>query len=208
MGGMCLGSLLLPRFISIQRHPLLVYALLELGIGLIGIGVLFGVPYVDRLYASNVIPGLSGIPWRAAVAALCLLPPTLLMGATLPAIARWVETTPRGVAWLGFFYGGNIAGAVIGSLLAGFYLLRVFDMSIATYAAVAINIVVAVLALAIAKATPGSFVTDASHDEEPAVGVRSVYIVIAMSGLTALASEVIWTRLLSLVFGATVYTFS
>src|SRR5476649_79692 len=44
MGGMCLGSLLLPRFISIQRHPLLVYALLELGIGLVGIAVLFGMP--------------------------------------------------------------------------------------------------------------------------------------------------------------------
>ena len=59
---------------------------------------------------------------------ICLLPPTLLMGATLPAIARWVETTPEGVSWLGFFYGGNIAGAVLGSLLAGFYLLRVYDM--------------------------------------------------------------------------------
>ena len=47
------------------------------------------------------------------------------MGATLPAIARWVETTPTGVSWLGFFYGSNIAGAVFGCLLAGFYLLRV-----------------------------------------------------------------------------------
>jgi spermidine synthase len=35
-----------------------------------------------------------------------------------------------------------------------------------------------------------------------------VYIVIALSGLTALGSEVVWTRILSLVFGATVYTFS
>jgi spermidine synthase len=43
------------------------------------------------------------------------------------AIARWVETTPDGVATGGFFYGGNIAGAVIGSLDAGFYLLRVSD---------------------------------------------------------------------------------
>ena len=55
------------------------------------------------------------------------------MGATLPAIARWVETTPEGVSWLGFFYGGNIGGGVVGSLLAGFYLLRVYDMAIATY---------------------------------------------------------------------------
>ena len=57
------------------------------------------------------------------------------MGATLPAVARWVQTTPTGVSWLGFFYAGNIAGAVMGTLLAGFYLLRVFDMNTATYVA-------------------------------------------------------------------------
>src|SRR5713101_1230945 len=52
MGGMCLGSLLLPRLVSARRHPLRVYALLELGIGIIGIVVLFGMPYVDRIYTS------------------------------------------------------------------------------------------------------------------------------------------------------------
>src|SRR5437879_1440689 len=45
MGGMCLGSLLLPRLISTRCHPLRVYALLELGIGIIGIAVLFAIPY-------------------------------------------------------------------------------------------------------------------------------------------------------------------
>src|SRR5690349_14576561 len=44
MGGMCLGSLLLPRLISSQHHPLRVYALMELGIGAIGLLVLFGMP--------------------------------------------------------------------------------------------------------------------------------------------------------------------
>ena len=91
---------------------------------------------------------------RGLIAGLCLLPPTILMGATLPAIARWLETTPKGVSWLGFFYGGNIAGAVIGSLLAGFYLLRVHDIAVATYVAVGLNVVVALLGLAIARATP------------------------------------------------------
>ena len=52
------------------------------------------------------------------------------------------------MSWLGFFYGGNIGGAVIGSLLAGFYLLRVYDMAIATYVAVALNVAVAVLGAA------------------------------------------------------------
>ena len=50
------------------------------------------------------------------------------------------------MSWLGFFYGGNIAGAVFGCLLAGFYLLRVYDMPTATYAACAINLTVATAA--------------------------------------------------------------
>ncbi|MCJ7675789.1 MAG: hypothetical protein MUO33_11650, partial [Sedimentisphaerales bacterium] len=116
MGGMCLGSVALPRIISVRQHPLRVYALLELGIGIIGIAVLFGIPYIDRLYAANVGHGLAGVWLRGLVCAVCLLPPTLLMGATLPAIARWVETTPQGVSWLGLFYGGTIAGAVFGCL--------------------------------------------------------------------------------------------
>ena len=91
---------------------------------------------------------------RAVMSVICLLPPTILMGATLPAIARWVEASPTGVSWLGFFYGGNLVGAVMGSLLAGFYLLRLYDMPTATYVAVALNVLVAVIALAIAAVAP------------------------------------------------------
>ena len=129
MGGMCLGSFLLPRASSArEHHPLQVYALLELGIGVIGLLVLFGMPLVGGVY-TGVGTGHHRHPAARRRRAICLLPPTMLMGATLPAMARWVETTPQGVSWLGFFYGGNIAGAVIGSLLAGFYLLRVHDMA-------------------------------------------------------------------------------
>src|SRR4051794_23122708 len=155
MGGMCAGSLLLPRLVSARRHPLRVYALLELGIGTIGLVVLFGMPYVEAVYARHAGHGLAGILLRGAVAGACLLPPTLLMGATLPAIARRVETDPEGVSWLGFFYGGNIAGAVFGCLLAGFYLLRVHDVATATYVAFAINVTVAAIALALSAAPAG-----------------------------------------------------
>src|ERR687891_1589165 len=50
MGGMCLGSLLLPRYISPAHHPLKVYAYLELGIGVFGIVVLFAVPVIGEAY--------------------------------------------------------------------------------------------------------------------------------------------------------------
>src|SRR5688500_5875409 len=122
MGGMCLGSLSLPRLVSAGRHPLQVYAFLELGIGLAGLVVLVAMPAISRLYIALVGHGMPGILLRAAICSICLLPPTMLMGATLPAVARWVEATPRGVSWLGIFYGGNTVGAVGGCLLAGFYL--------------------------------------------------------------------------------------
>src|SRR6188474_417498 len=84
MGGMCLGSLLLPRLISARHHPLRVYAFLELGIGIIGIAVLFGMPAIGQIYSTYGGHGFAAIFFRGMLAALCLVPPTLLMGATLP----------------------------------------------------------------------------------------------------------------------------
>jgi spermidine synthase len=211
MGGMCLGSLLLPRVVSARHHPLRVYAALEFGIGVIGLLILWGMPLIGGVYTAWAGPGAAGLFVRGIVAAICLLPPTLLMGATLPAVARWVETTPKGVSWLGFFYGGNIAGAVIGSLTAGFFLLRVYDTAIATYVAVALNILVAATGLVISRIVPGGarpHAAAAGVNAKPAPGAWAVYVAIGLSGLTALAAEVIWTRILSLLFGATVYTFS
>src|SRR5262245_19849754 len=82
MGGMCLGSLLLSRMVSAKRHPLRVYALLELGIGAIGLALLFGMPLIDQIYAASGAHGFTGLLLRAAISTICLLPPTLLMGAT------------------------------------------------------------------------------------------------------------------------------
>jgi spermidine synthase len=220
MGGMCLGSLAFPRLVSARWHPLRVYLVLELGIGALGLIVLHAVPAVGQAYLALVGHGMPGILLRAAVCAICLLPPTVLMGATLPAIARWVETTPRGVAWLGFFYGGNTAGAVLGCLLAGFYLLRVHDSVVATYVAVALNLAVAGVAYLLARSAPHALRARANEgpaDLPPArsgdFAVRSgpsriLLLTIALSGFCALASEVIWARALSLLLGATVYTFS
>jgi spermidine synthase len=207
MGGMCLGSFFLPRLTSGRTHPLKVYAFLELGIGIIGLAVLTGMPLVADLYTNFLGHGILS---RALIAAVCLLPPTFLMGATLPAISRWVEATPEGVSWMGLFYGGNIAGAVFGSLFAGFYLLRLYDMPIATYTAAAINAIVCALALTLASKTSSRVTSTrgaSALTEAPRLRPL-VYTSIAVSGMCALGAEVVWTRLLSLMLGATVYTFS
>ncbi len=210
MGGMCLGSLLLPRFIPPAWHPLRVYAVLEAAIGVLGVLVLFLVPVAGRLYAANVATGLSGLLLRGLTVAVLLLPPTIMMGATLPAIARLIRATPKGVSWLGFFYGSNIVGAVFGCLLAGFYLLRVYDLSTSTFVAVALNAAAAITSWALAAVAPHSprVGPPPSPDAGSPQGATTVYLAIALSGMSALGAEVVWTRLLSLMLGATTYTFS
>src|SRR6185295_3635156 len=87
--------------------------------------------------------------------------------------------------------------------------LRLTDMAITTYVAVAINVVVGLMGLRLAGLTPNKVITEEESvptSETPRS--RSVYITIALSGLAALGAEVVWTRELSLLFGATVYTFS
>jgi len=215
MGGLCLGSLGLSRVRrAAEMHPLRVYGLVELGIGACGILALFGMPLVDYVYTAAVGHGMPAILLRAVICALCLLPPTTLMGASLPAAARWLESSRRGVSWMGLLYGGNTAGAVFGCLLAGFYLLRLTDMTVATFAAVAINVTVALVSVALARRTPRRAGEPAAVEAEPASASAAagdlwpVYVAIAFSGAAALGAEVVWTRLLGLMLGATVYTFS
>jgi spermidine synthase len=208
MGGMCAGSLLLPKYVGQARHPLNVYAWLEGLIGVCGAALIVLMPLVSQLYTAVDGGGQASIALRAIVCVLLLLPPTVLMGATLPAISRYVQNTPQGVSWLGFFYGGNIVGAVVGCVTAGFYLLRKFDMSTAALVAVAINLIVAALGFALSKRAPYASAEEAGDVAVTRWRPRGVHIAIALSGLTALGAEVVWTRLLSLMFGATTYAFS
>ena len=212
MGGMCLGSLGLARFVSRQRHPLRVYAILEIAIGVSGILMLGTIPLVEVVYTAVVGHGIPGLLLRGLFAAICLLPPTVMMGATLPAVSRWVEMSPRGVSWLGIFYGGNTLGAVFGCLLAGFYLLRVHDMHTATFVAVGLNAAVAAGALALARVRIGTEPSEAGR-EPAALSAATppawiIYLAIGLSGMSALGAEVIWTRLFGLLLSHTTYTFS
>jgi len=235
MGGMCLGSLYAPRLLDRRRHPLRVYAALEVAIGLTGVVLLWAMPVVTRAYVFAGGIGPVGVLVRGLIAAICLVPPTFAMGATLPVVARWVEDSPSGRAWLGWFYAGNLVGAVIGCLGAGFYLLRVFDMAVTSYVAVLLNVVVAAGAWAMSRSAPMVLATHAGNAHAPGtvdgdvqtgghdtwrpadlssagistLGLRSPLLFsVALSGFCALSAEVVWTRMLALNFGATVYTFS
>jgi spermidine synthase len=198
MGGMCLGSLLLPRMVPARFHPFRIYAVIELGIAALGFLILFAMPTAASGFAATAI----------------LLPPTLLMGATLPTLARAIESA----SWIGLCYGANIAGGVVGCLLAGFYLLPRYDVTTATYEAVAINLAVAALAFLNHRLKPVPQVRSGQeahhnlwHRLQPVIPNRSelpILAATALSGFTALAAEAIWTRKLGLLFGASVYTLS
>jgi predicted membrane-bound spermidine synthase len=214
MGGMCLGSLVFPRFVTRRMHPLLMYGLLEVLIGAFGLLELWLVPAMGDLYTYLAEPGGYAIALRSVMAGVCLLPPTILMGATLPAIARYVESSPRGVSWLGFFYGGNTLGAVCGCMLAGFYLLPNYDIYTATYTAVIIDACIGVIAVGSSRLSPyreadkDGPTAEADANAQKSHGAWAVYVTLGLSGLTGLGAEAIWTRQLSLMLGATVYTFS
>src|SRR5262245_53177554 len=111
MGGLCIGSLALPRFVPMARglHPLLIYAGIEALIAAFGLVELVLIRVIGTAYVAGPQLGLAGMLWRGSFAAICLLPPTILMGASLPAIVRWVEASPRGVSWWGLLYGANTA---------------------------------------------------------------------------------------------------
>ncbi len=206
MGGLCIGSIWFPR-LRLEYHPLKIYAALELGIAACAVLVQLSLPSLNRLYIAGAEHGMPGMLWRGLLAALCMLPATILMGASLPSIVRWAQ----GVSWWGYLYTGNTTGAVIGCLFAGFYLLRIYDMATATYFAAAVNIVVAGASFLLASLMAATSAAEVSPDTpaEPAdTPTWPIYLAIGLSGATALGAEVVWTRLLSMLLLGTVYVFS
>jgi spermidine synthase len=194
MGGLCLGSIAFPRFQVGDAQPLKVFAAIEVAIALCGLLVKFALPEITKAYFDGAT--------NAAVAALLMLPATFFMGASFPAIARFSSQ------WA-LLYGCNTAGAVFGCLLAGFYLLRVYNMATAAWVAASVNLLVGILSYFLA----GGKELDQPHAEEPApaksaVPLWAIYLAIGISGFCALGGEVIWTRLLSMLFLGTVYVFS
>lgn len=204
MGGLCIGSLWFPRLDFDDKHPLRVYSAIELAIAVLGVLITLAMPFIGHVYVFGAENGMPGLLLRAAIAAIAMLPSTILMGASLPAIVRWVNSTPA-------LYGANTAGAVFGCLFAGFYLLRVFDMATAAYAAAAINVAVAAgswLLAARAPVPPPAGPNTSPRLVDSEVSLWNIYAVAALSGACALGAEVIWTRLLGMLLLATVYVFS
>jgi len=220
MGGLFLGSLLVPSFCPHSLNPLRLYAFFEAGIGLMGFLIPLVVPSIMKIYINSLGYGLPLFLVRGLFSALLLLWPTGLMGGTLPVVSRLISATPRGLSFIGWLYGINTAGGVLGTLIAGFYLLRIHDLTVATEVAVCLNFLLFLMAF-ILSFFPSFRLNETGREERskflsrgkdslpsPFLPPGLIYFIIALSGLTALGAEVVWTRLLSLSLGGTVYTFS
>jgi spermidine synthase len=208
MGGLGVGALLGSR--SANPSPLRRYALIELAVGALGLVMLVGLPLLGGAYAALSGGGPLTLGLRLLVAALALLPATILMGATLPIAASWMGGDTHGAARVGWLYAANTVGAMLGAIVAGFYLLRVHDAHVATYVAVALNLGIAAIAALLAKrhATVQAAAGEVPGPVLRARGAGALYVATALSGMTALGAEVLWTRHLSLLLGGTVYTFA
>lgn len=209
MGGLALGSWLFGRYADRSLvSGLRLYAWLELGIGLFALALPWLVQLTDRLYVvvwPAVWQSFSGLMTvRVLLAALVLLAPATLMGGTLPVLSRFlVRSQVRAGADIGALYAVNTLGAVVGCFLAGFFLLEWLGVRGSLYAAATLNFGVAGVAFLWSRSA-GSRAASVSA-VEPTVEtpsgpryqpwqVRLVLILYALSGFSALALEVFWTR--------------
>lgn len=214
--GLGAGSALGGRFAERVRRPALAYAALEIGIALFAaLSTLMPELFLD-LYAAlgkgQSDAGLLGI--RVFIAVVMLLPPTLMMGATLPFLISAVvadeedeEAWDRSATWL---YAANTFGAVLGTALSGLYLIPVFG-TVATIwiaaggSAFAALIVYAAYARARREVrAPEAAVEDAGEVRFPLVGP----LLAATAGLLSLGGEVLWTRVLRTIVQGTTQAFA
>ena len=217
LGGLALGSALIGRFADRVPNQLYLYAWLELGVALLA-----GLTPTAFSSFEAVVGGI-GPAGRAAIAALVLLPPTILMGGTLPALSRFLTREIAGVQQqVARLYFLNSAGAVVGGLAAGFFLVPRLGLDSAVYVGAFTNVAIGLLAMHLSKQgleaapVPGAEAAvpaPAEDADEPLApvgpGVRAYALgAIFVSGFVALTYEVAWIRLLALVLGSSTYSFT
>jgi spermidine synthase len=217
MGGLGAGGLLLGKRADARRDPLRLYADLELGVAAFAAVTPPLVALVRWLYGllgGSVAMGAGlGTVVRLVLAALVLLPPTLLMGGTLPAAARAVETDDdAGRRNLAFLYGANTLGAVTGAGLSTFVLLEALGAHRMLWLACGLNVVVALAARLLARGAAPVEVSAAAApaplaDAGPAIPARLVLGASAIVGFAFLLMELVWYRMLAPILGGSSYTF-
>lgn len=213
MGGLALGSWLFGKLTDRIRHPLRMYGILEIFIGV----YCFFMPslfkaihdvHVSLFTAMGPSVQLDILRFVLSVAVLSL--PCALMGGTFPILSKGIIKKSifmgQGLSRLYFF---NTIGASLGTLTAGFFLIRHLGMYQSNMMAACFNVGLGFLLIFLTynldfKAP----VSDAETRKNESKLTGYLPYLYAVLGMAAMGTEVAWTRSLNLVLGSTVYAFS
>jgi spermidine synthase len=207
MAGLGLGSLFGGRIAKKQKSALLLYGLLELGIGLFGL--------VSPVLILEIGQATAGSPyWLVFILSfLLLLIPTFLMGMTLPLLSQaFIHRVETSGQIIGILYGINTVGAAIGTLAAGYILIGSIGFDGSINFAVALNSIVGLLAVVISRQ---KVKTSSRIEEQPTPpqkldsewGYLRILSASFLVGFIGLGYEMLWIRVLSIVNKNTVYGF-
>lgn len=222
MGGMALGAWCGGIIADKSKNPLKIYALLEAGIGIFAALTPQLFQLIQNIYVHLSLDAPPDAGWltllRVTLGAGCLLFPTILMGATMPLMFKYLRSlgvsSQSAIAPL---YGANVTGAALGSVVAGYFLLPAVGRNGGTYIAAVISLFIALYVLEKNKSKPLIFAKMGDHDFTVAkiandVGNRrlgiSALIILLIGGSVTLGLEVNTMHLLAIVAGNSVYAFA
>ncbi|MEK7484239.1 MAG: fused MFS/spermidine synthase [Planctomycetota bacterium] len=228
MTGLALGSFFTGRLSDRKNYNTLRgYGILEILVGLYGAMTPILCSYLMQQYAffyERFSPNFYLFSLlRFFVLFLILLPPTALMGSTLPLLCKFLTSRndPRVGLKIGLLYGINTLGAVVGTLLAGFLFIPFLGVSITIYTASSISILAGITAIFLSfHISPNDLNAHLenlseenqesnSHGIEVSSGeFRFMLFGFACSGAIALGYETGWSRILVLILGGAVYSFT
>jgi spermidine synthase len=218
MGGLALGSALAGRLAPRITKPLATYGWMEIGIAAYALLVPLLFRLIDHVYVliwQQFQPGFFAFSlWRFVLSGLVLLIPTTLMGATLPVLAAAViHAAGRNSNSVTRLYACNLAGAILGTLAAGFVLLPTLGVRMTIVVAAVLNVMVGVIAIVLQRrAGTKASVEEAQIDvDSPALDLGSgrfwIFAAFA-SGFVTISTQVSWTRILTMIIGSSTYAFS
>src|SRR3954451_4777760 len=204
MGGLGAGGILIGERVERSKNPLAVYGGLEIGVA-ISAGLTPLLFFAVRaaylaMGGSFGMPGFLVAPIRLLLAALVLAIPTILMGGTLPAVARAAESDDDAErSSVAVLYGMNTLGAVAGTLVSTFFLLEHFGNRYTLLSAALLNAFVGLTALLMADR--GARASRPDEEEMPSlpgavINERFIYAAAAIVGFAFLLMELVWYRLL------------
>jgi MFS family permease len=216
MGGMALGSWLASRYSARSKSPLLIYAGVELIVGILAL-VFHDVftSVIESFYAA-ILPSVGSpalgavLKWLAASA--LIMPQSVLLGMTFPmmsaGIIRRFPDTPGGS--IAMLYFTNSIGAAIGVLASGFWLINLVGLPGTIFTAGLLNVMLAITVWMLVRLDPAPVTTPIASEPstETTSTLKQLFLVAAfITGAASFIYEISWIRMLSLVLGATTHSF-